>query len=32
MFHVGVEKIDNSEERGVRMGSICGAINDIAPC
>lgn len=32
MFHVGVEKIDNSEEYGVGMGSICGAIYDIAPC
>lgn len=31
MFHVGVEKIDNSEKCGVGMGSICSAINDITP-
>lgn len=32
MFHVGVEKIDDSEECDVGLGSICGAIDDIAPC
>ena len=32
MFLVGVEKIDNPEECGVGIGSVCGAVDDIAPC
>lgn len=32
MFDVGVEKLDNLKKCDIRTGSVCGAINDIAPC